>query len=166
MAPDRLAQGRNPGRAGEAARGSRAPFTSRGTRVANSWSVEDRTLVKASEARSRAAARAVAGVPWPRVGNLVIGVWLQVSAFTWPRPDDSRLSAWLPGLLISIVALLSMGAPPMRWLNAFLALWLLLWTFAATCTEPVSYASGVISAVLVFVLATIPSKSAATDYRD
>ena len=47
-----------------------------------------------------------------------------------------------------------------------LALWLLLWTFAATCTEPVSYASGVISAVLVFVLATIPSKSAATDYRD
>jgi hypothetical protein len=129
--------------------------------------VEDRTLSKVSEARnSSAVARAVSGVPWPRIGNLLIGVWLQCSVVVWAHDGDSRLSAWLPGLLISIVALLSMSAPPMRWLNAFVALWLLLWTFAAAGNEPLSYFNGVACAALVFVLAAIPSRSSAADFRD
>jgi hypothetical protein len=131
--------------------------------------VEDRTLTNkiSEERRARARARSLAGgVPWPRVGNLLLGIWLQVSAFAWVRADDSRLSAWLPGLLISVVALLSMGAPPMRWLNAFLALWLILWTFATTGSEPLSYLNGVASGMLVFVLAAIPSRSAAVDFRE
>jgi hypothetical protein len=130
--------------------------------------VEDRTVTKAgtTDRKLRSKARdAVGGVPWARCGNLVLGLWLQVSAFVWPRTDHSRVSAWLPGLLISIIALLSMGAPPMRWLNGFLALWLLLWTFAAAGNEPISYVSGVVSAILVLVLSTIPSNSAATDFR-
>lgn len=134
-----------------------------GTRVANPPGVKDPTLSKVIEARSAAMLRAVDGVPWPRVGNLLIGIWLQCSAFIWPRAGDSRLSAWLPGLLISIVALLAMSAPPMRWLNAFLALWLVLWTLAATKAEPSSYFNGVACALLVFVLAAIPSRSTATD---
>jgi len=54
----------------------------------------------------------------------------------------------------------------MRWLNAFLALWLLLWTFASAGSETLSYVNGVVSSLLVFCLAAIPSKSAAADYRD
>jgi hypothetical protein len=131
--------------------------------------VEDRTLTKAetSERKARSKVRAVAGgMPWARCGNLVMGIWLQASAFAWPRTDHSRVSAWLPGLLISIVALLSMGAPPMRWLNGFLAFWLLVWTFAAAGNESISYWSGVVSAILVIVLSVVPSESAATDFRD
>jgi hypothetical protein len=130
--------------------------------------VEDRALTKTLEAqRAKAKAKAAAtGVPWARCGNFMLGIWLQVSAFTWPHSDASRVSAWLPGLLISVISLLSMGSPPMRWLNAFLALWLVVWTFAATTTEPLSYWNGVVCGLLVFVLAAIPSKSAASDYRD
>jgi hypothetical protein len=131
--------------------------------------VEDRTLSKAetAERKTRSKARELAvSVPWARCGNLALGLWLQVSAFVWPRTDHSRVSAWLPGLLISIIALLSMGAPPMRWLNAFLALWLLAWTFAATGNEWLSLASGVATGLLVLVLSTIPSESAASDYHE
>ena len=121
------------------------------------------------ETQRRAKARvrdATGGVPWARVANLALGVWLQLSAFAWPHDDGSRLSAWAPGLLISIIALLSMGAPPMRWLNAFLALVLIGWTFSATSVEPLSYLNGMIVGVLVLCFSFVPSKSQASDYRD
>lgn len=130
--------------------------------------MEDRALTKTLEAqRAKAKAKAAAnGVPWAPCGNLLLGIWLQISAFVWPHSDASRVSAWLPGLLISVISLLSMGAPPMRWLNAFLALWLVIWTFAATSTETLSYLNGVACAILVCVLAAVPFKGAASDYRE
>lgn len=131
------------------------------------WLVEHRAVTKTlEEQRAKARAKVVSEVPWARCGNLALGLWLQASGFLWPHSDGARVSAWLPGLLISVVALLSMGAPPMRWLNAFLAWWLAVWTLAATGTEPLAYFNGIICALLVFVLAAIPSKSVASDYQE
>ena len=146
-----------------------------GTPVAIPSGVEDPTLTKAAHVevsrkskpeRAQALTRAAETLPWPRVANLLLGVWLQVSSFAWPHTDESRLSAWLPGLLISIVALLSMGAPPMRWLNAMLAWLVIFWTYSSAATEPLTYASGIATGLLVLIFATIPSKSAASDFRD
>ena len=129
--------------------------------------MEPQAVTKTVEAqRAKAKAKVVADVPWARCGDLLVGIGLQASVFLWPRSDESRVSAWLPGLLISIIALLSMGAPPMRWLNAFVAMWLILWTMAATTTEPLAYAIGIVSGLLVLILSAIPTKSAATDFRD
>jgi hypothetical protein len=132
--------------------------------------VEDPTLSKAAEVDVRRKAKAIskAGdpLPWPRIANLALGVWLQISALAWPHTDDARLSAWLPGLLISIVALLAMSAPPMRWLNAFLAWLLIFWTYSSAALEPLTYLNGIATGLLVLVFSTIPSKSAASDFRD
>jgi len=116
--------------------------------------------------RTKAKAKVATEVPWARCGDLLVGLGLQASVFLWPHSDASRVSAWLPGLLVSTIALLSMGAPPMRWLNGFVAMWLVLWTMAAASTEPLSYFFGIVSGILLLVLSAIPSKSAATDYRE
>lgn len=116
-----------------------------------------------ADQRAKALSKAMTELPWARCGNLALGVWLQASSVLWPHTDASRVSAWLPGLLISIIALLAMGAPPMRWLNVFLGLWLVLWTMAAASTEPLSYANGILSGLLVVTLAWIPSRSAPAD---
>lgn len=105
-------------------------------------------------------------VPWARFGNLLLGIGLQASIFLWPHGDEARVSAWFPGLLISTIALLSMGAPPMRWLNAFVAMWLIVWTMAATSAEPLTYAFGIVSGLLVLILSATPSKSVEADARD
>jgi hypothetical protein len=123
------------------------------------------TKTASSAARRKVDARSEP-LPWARGANLSLGIWLQVSAFAWPHTDEARLSAWLPGLLISIVALLSMSAPPMRWLNAFLAGLLLLWTYTSTANEALTYWNGIIVGLMVLIFATIPSKSAASDFRD
>ena len=136
--------------------------------------VEDPSLSKAAEVNALRKSKPKWGqalskpaeVPWPRVANLALGIWLQASAFAWPHTDDARLSAWLPGLLISVVALLAMSAPPMRWLNAMLAWLVIFWTYSSAATEPLTYLNGIVVGLLVLVLSTIPSKSAATDFRD
>ncbi len=130
------------------------PTLSKGARVAAPSKLKGHALARSTEA-----------LPWPRIANLALGAWLQLSAFAWPHTDETRLSAWLPGLLISVVALLSMSAPPMRWLNGFLAGFLILWTYASAATEPLTYANGIVVGLLVLIFATIPSKSAATDFR-
>ncbi len=138
--------------------------------VANPKGVEDPTFTKAAQLqvqrRAKALSKAGEHLPWPRIGNLLLGIWLQVSVIAWPHADDSRLSAWLPGLLISIVALLAMSAPPMRWLNAFLAWVLIFWTYSTAAMEPLTYFNGIGAGLLVLILATIPSKSAASDFRE
>ncbi|HEY6079061.1 MAG TPA: hypothetical protein VIW29_09675 [Polyangiaceae bacterium] len=103
---------------------------------------------------------------WARYANLTLGLWLQISSFAWPHTDATRVSAWLPGLLISVLALLSMSVPPLRWLNGVSAIWLLAWTAATAASEPLTYWNGIACGVLVFLFATVSSKSLASDWLD
>jgi hypothetical protein len=109
---------------------------------------------------------AAAAVPWARVGNLAIGLWLQISSFSWRHADAARIGAWLPGLLISVVALLSMSSPPMRWLNGVLALWLMAWTAVTATGDALTYWNGMACGLLVLLLSTVSSRSVAADYKD
>lgn len=103
---------------------------------------------------------------WARVANLVLGLWLQISAFAWSHTDEARFSAWLPGLLISIVALLSMSAPPMRRLNGALGFWAAIWGAVAAGSDRLTYWNGVLVGLLVLVFSLVPSRSLARDYAD
>jgi hypothetical protein len=139
----------------------------RGMRVATWLHVEDPGASKSSEAAARSRRLVpLGGVPWARLGNLALGLWLQISSFAWQHTDSSRISAWLPGLLISVIALLSMSSPPMRWLNGVLGLWLIAWTVVSASTEPLTYWNGVVAGLLVMVLSTIGTRSLASDYEE
>ncbi len=129
-------------------------------------SVEDPTASKPTETAAPTKRSGAAGYPWPRLANMLLGMWLQISAFAWPHSDGGRISSWVMGLLISIVAVLSLGAPPMRWLNGVLALWLILWTAATATGDALGYGNAVAVGLLVLVLSTIGSRSLDSDFRD
>lgn len=141
-----------------------------GTPIAKRVTVEDPSASKTTETAARSkrggAAAAPTEFPWARMGNVLLGLWLQISAFAWPHGDSSRISSWVMGLLISIVAVLSMGAPPMRWLNGVLGLWLIAWTVVSASGDALSYWNGVVAGLLVVVLSTIGTQSLATDYKE
>lgn len=100
------------------------------------------------------------------MANLSLGLWLQISAFAWSHTDEARFSAWLPGLLISIVSLLSMSVPPMRRLNAALGLWAAVWAAVAAGSDRLTYWNGVLVGVLVLTFSFVSSRSLASDYAD
>ena len=128
--------------------------------------MDDPTASKTSESGARSK-RATAPVetPWAPLGILALGLWLQISSFAWRHSDAARLGVWLPGLLISVVAVLSLGAPPMRWLTGMLALWLMLWTAVSASNDALTYWNGIACGLAVLVLSTVPSRSMAADYK-
>jgi hypothetical protein len=127
--------------------------------------MDDPTAFKNESAARAKRSAAPLEVPWARLGNVCLGLWLQISALAWHHGDEARLSAWLPGLLISVIATLSMSAPPMRWLNGVLALWLIAWTTVSAAGEPLTYWNGVVCGLVVLILSTIGSRSMASDYK-
>ena len=128
--------------------------------------MEDPAKTTEAAARSKRVAAATAEYPWPRLGNMLLGMWLQVSAFAWPHSDGSRISSWVMGLLIAVVSVLSLGSPPMRWLNAILAVWLMVWTTATALGDRMSFLNGMISGALVLLLSFLGSRSLASDFKE
>ena len=129
-------------------------------------SADKATATAAPRVKARPKTQPTSTAIWARYANLTLGLWLQISSFAWPHTDATRVSAWLPGLLISVLAVLSMSAPPLRWLNGVSAIWLLAWTAATAESEPLTYWNGIACGVLVFLFATVSSKSLASDWLD
>ncbi len=60
-----------------------------------------------------------------RVISLMMGVWLFLSAFLWPHNGAVALTTWIPGLVIAAAAVAAVAAPPLRYVNVVLGLWVL-----------------------------------------
>lgn len=65
-----------------------------------------------------------------RIVNLVLSVWLFVSAFLWRHTTAQRTNAWVLGVVGAIVALVALSRSRARWINTALAIWLFISPFA------------------------------------
>ncbi len=71
--------------------------------------------------------------------NVLLGAWLFASAFLWPHHDNEAFNDWVCGLLVTASALCAIWAPPFRWVNAAVAVWLgasvLIFNYASRVTR-------------------------------
>lgn len=65
-----------------------------------------------------------------RVINIVLGIWLFVSAFLWPHSYAQMNNTWIVGVLCVAFALVAMRVPEARYLNTLLAVWLFISVWA------------------------------------
>ncbi len=65
-----------------------------------------------------------------RIVNIVLGIWLFVSAFIWPHSYAQMTNTWIVGLLCVAFALIAMRVPEVRYLNTLLAVWLFISVWA------------------------------------
>jgi hypothetical protein len=91
--------------------------------------------------------------------NVLVGVWLLVSAFAWPHPDVLRTDTWVVGALIVSCSLLVGFLPGLRYLNAALAVWLFATTLALDNQHLGTAWNNVIAAVLVFAVSVAQSST-------
>ena len=61
---------------------------------------------------------------WPRVANIILGIWLFISAFAWPHTYAQMTNTWIVGLLCVVFAVIAMRVPEARYLNTVLSIWL------------------------------------------
>ena len=97
---------------------------------------------------------------WPRWVNLLIGLWLIVSAFAWPHTAGAQANTWILGALIAIASAWAVFMPGARFLNTIFAIWLFFATLVIYHASSATVWNNLIAAVVVFVLSLIPNPPA------
>jgi uncharacterized membrane protein len=96
--------------------------------------------------------------PWARYLNVIVGIWLVVSAFMWPHSESQMTNAWVVGALAAIFAIIAATRrEDVRYLNTALAVWLFISIFVLpTVSVATLWNHGIVAAVM-FVVSLIPN---------
>jgi hypothetical protein len=94
---------------------------------------------------------------WPRYSNMVLGLWLFVSAFAWAHAPESRLNTCLVGLFVTITSTLASGASVLRRLTSALAGWLAFTSLVVYPSRPATLWNNLVLAALMLGMSLIPS---------
>ncbi len=87
--------------------------------------------------------------------NVVLGVWLFISAFLWPHTAAERTNTWILGVLCVVFALIAMSQPAARWLNTILAIWLFISVWALPHQNLATMWNNAIVAIVVFLASLV-----------
>jgi hypothetical protein len=91
-----------------------------------------------------------------RTLNLIVALWLFVSAFAWPRTAPSFTNAWVVGLLAAVFAVVGMTRAKARFANTALSAWLLVSAFVLPQRSPIARWNDVAVAGVMLLLSLVP----------
>jgi hypothetical protein len=92
-----------------------------------------------------------------RIVNVVLGVWLFVSAFLWPHSYAQMSNTWIVGALCVVFALVAMRVPEARYLNTILAVWLFISVWALPSISLATQWNNALASVAVFIVSLVPT---------
>lgn len=92
-----------------------------------------------------------------RAANVVIGLWLFISAFAWPHSSAQLLNTLLVGLVIAVVAFIGMRAAQLRFVNTAVSIWLFISAFALPTLMIGTTWNNALVAIATFVLSLVGS---------
>jgi hypothetical protein len=88
----------------------------------------------------------------PRLLEILVSVWLIISAFAWPHTVAQMTNTWIVGVIGSVVALVALFADMrLRYINAALAVWLFISVWALPGAQPATIWNNVIVAFVLFL---------------
>ncbi len=90
-----------------------------------------------------------------RYVNLVLSVWLFISAFVWTHTMAQQTNTWICGVLGAIFALIAMSVPAVRYLNTLLSIWLFISAFALATVNVGTVWNNALVAIAMFVVSLI-----------
>ena len=92
-----------------------------------------------------------------RYANMLLGLWLFLSAFAWSHPSTSRTNTSILGLSIAISATVALGSATLRRFTTMLAFWLAFSTLPTYSVDRATFFNNLLVAVFVFALSLIPN---------
>jgi hypothetical protein len=90
-----------------------------------------------------------------RIANVILGVWLFISAFLWPHTQAQFSNAWILGVICVVLALISMRVPAVRYLNTALAVWLFISAWALPHISVATVWNNVLVAIAIFFVSLV-----------
>ena len=92
-----------------------------------------------------------------RTLNVLLGIWLFISAFVWTHTQAQMTNTWILGVLCVIFALIAMRIDQVRYLNTALAVWLFISAFALSTQSRGTVWNNALVAVAIFIVSLAPS---------
>ena len=92
-----------------------------------------------------------------RAVNIVLGLWLFLSAFLWEHTQAQMTNTWVVGALCFALALSASRFPAARYFNTALSVWLFISTFALPTANTGTVWNNAIIAVAIFVVSLVES---------
>ncbi len=90
-----------------------------------------------------------------RYVNVVLGVWLFISAFVWEHTAAERTNTWILGVLFVVFALVAMQSPGARWVNTALSIWLFISVWALPHDNLGTMWNNALVAIAVFIASLV-----------
>jgi hypothetical protein len=100
-----------------------------------------------------------------RIVNIVLGVWLFISAFLWPHSYAQMTNTWILGALCVAFALIAMRVPEARYLNTLLAVWLFISVWALPSISSATRWVNALTAIAIFIASLAPGYLSSTTTR-
>lgn len=94
----------------------------------------------------------------PRTLNVLLGIWLFISAFSWSHGSAQQTNTWILALLCVVFAVIAMRVAQVRYLNTALAVWLFISAFALPAQSHGTVWNNALVAIAIFVLSLMPSE--------
>lgn len=88
--------------------------------------------------------------------DVVMGIWLFLSAFAWEHTAAERTNAWILGVLCVVFAVIAMSTSAARWLNTALAVWLFISVWALPHDNLGTMWNNAVVAIIVFLASLAP----------
>jgi hypothetical protein len=93
-----------------------------------------------------------------RTINILLGIWLFISAFAWPHDLAQRTNSWICGVLCVAFALLALRVPRARWLNLILGGWVFVSAFFLGQSHGTLWNNVLVGVAVVLVALTPPER--------
>jgi hypothetical protein len=92
-----------------------------------------------------------------RIVQIVLGVWLFISAFLWLHSGAQMTNTWVVGALCVAFALIALRVPEARYLNTLLAVWLFVSVWALPTLSSATRWCNALTAIAIFAVSLAPA---------
>jgi hypothetical protein len=92
-----------------------------------------------------------------RTLNILVGIWLFISAFVWAHSPALLNSTWICGVLCVIIALIATRVATVRYLNVVLGAWVFVSPFVLGHNNATLW-NNVLVGIAIVLLALTPSE--------
>lgn len=92
-----------------------------------------------------------------RTVNVILGVWLFISAFLWRHSAVQMNNTWIMGVLCVVFALIAMRVEGARYLNTALSVWLFISAFVLPEVSRATVWNNALVAIAIFIVSLIPT---------
>jgi uncharacterized membrane protein HdeD (DUF308 family) len=89
--------------------------------------------------------------------NILLGVWLFISAFLWRHSSAQFTNTWLMGAITVVVGLISLRSPAIRFINTLVGIWLVISGLALPAVSSGTRWNNVLVGVAIFLVSLVGS---------